>query len=72
MKRLQYKVCRECGSHLDHGETCDCGRKKDDWPESQPPYTESEQSRINRNDAKPIYHGYRFYVNKNELEHAKA
>lgn len=24
-----YKVCPLCGSHLDHGETCDCKRERD-------------------------------------------
>ena len=29
----QYKTCKECGAHLDHGERCGCGdyRRKIDY-----------------------------------------
>jgi len=26
--KMQYKVCRECGSNLDSGERCDCTEKE--------------------------------------------
>lgn len=29
----QYKVCAECGAHLDFGERCDCNMDKHDQPE---------------------------------------
>lgn len=25
---MQYKVCRDCGAHLDPGEVCDCAKEK--------------------------------------------
>ena len=28
-KHFQYKLCHECGAHLDFGESCDCGNRRD-------------------------------------------
>ena len=25
---MQYKVCPDCGAHLDHGEPCDCKKEE--------------------------------------------
>lgn len=29
---MKYRVCPNCGAHLDHGEQCDCQAKKEDAP----------------------------------------
>jgi hypothetical protein len=25
---MQFKICRDCGAHLDSGESCDCQKEK--------------------------------------------
>lgn len=27
MRKTMYKICPECGAHLDPGEKCDCGEE---------------------------------------------
>lgn len=31
----QYKTCDLCGAHLDFGESCDCGKEKENAPMQQ-------------------------------------
>lgn len=34
---MRYKICPDCGTHLDFGEVCDCAAKK-----APPPVVETE------------------------------
>ena len=32
---MGYRICPECGAHLDPDERCDCQRPPEDYPDSE-------------------------------------
>lgn len=40
---MKFSICPDCGAHLDHGERCDCGAKRE-----PPPVRETEDGKGNQ------------------------